>query len=424
MTKSSETLLPTTQAKRTSFFKKLSFPVAIFLGIYTGVYGSEFLLLVATTVSDSFIRLLKLISMPIIFFSLVATLSGMHQSRHIKRLAKTILSYTLLTTWLAAIIALTLFLFIEPVQTAMPSQLTSDIAELIPFRQGVLNMNHYFSALVNTIPENIFQPFHEGNVMSVLLLALLLSFAILSLPDTQRKPLHSVFSSFYSAIMKITEYIVKLMPFAIWAFVALFVKQTINESLPLQDLALYLTCIVLANLIQAFIVLPLFLRAKKIPVFQAMKAMFPALNLAFWSKSSSAALPVAIQCAENRLKLPPKLAQFSLPLCITINMNACAAFILITVFFVAQSHGIDFSVTEMVLWTGVATLAAIGNAGVPMGCFFLSSALLAFLDVPLHYLGVILPFYAMIDMLESAINVWSDSCVTLLASKKIPSSFE
>ena len=84
-----------------------------------------------------------------------------------------------------------------------------------------------------------------------------------------------------------------------------------------------------------------------------------------------------------------------------------------------MSNGIAFSITEMMLWTVVATIAAVGNAGVPMGCYFLASAFLAANNVPLQILGVIMPFYAMIDMLETAINVWSDSCVLAVVDKEV-----
>ena len=118
------------------------------------------------------------------------------------------------------------------------------------------------------------------------------------------------------------------------------------------------------------------------------------------------------------------MARFSLPLCITINMNACAAFILITVLFVSQSNGVVYSPLELVAWIFVATIAAIGNAGVPMGCYMLSSAFLAAMGIPLHLLVVILPFYAFIDMLESGINVWSDSCVTAMVDKDLQTRTE
>ena len=128
---------------------------------------------------------------------------------------------------------------------------------------------------------------------------------------------------------------------------------------------------------------------------------------------------MAMRCAEENVGISRRVASFTLPLCTTINMNACAAFILITVLFVSMSQGMTYTLPEMGLWIILSTIAAIGNAGVPMGCYFWASAFLATMNIPLHILGVILPFYTLIDMLESAINVWSDSCVTAIVQKEI-----
>ena len=147
--------------------------------------------------------------------------------------------------------------------------------------------------------------------------------------------------------------------------------------------------------------------------------MWPALTLAFFSKSSSAALPLSLKCAEERAHLNHKVARFSFPMCTTINMNACAAFIFITVIFVSQINGASFSYFQLILWIFIASISAVGNAAVPMGCYFLASSLLAANNVPIEILGLILPVYALIDMLETAINVWSDSCVCALVDKDL-----
>ncbi|MEM7589165.1 MAG: cation:dicarboxylase symporter family transporter, partial [Myxococcota bacterium] len=188
------------------------------------------------------------------------------------------------------------------------------------------------------------------------------------------------------------------------------------------NLALYLLCVLAANVLQAVVVLPALLMRKGFSPLHTFRCMLPALTVAFFGKSSSAALPVAMRSAQERLKLPEKVTQFSFPLCTTINMNACAAFILITVLFVSMHHGAVYSSWELVGWVLVATVAAIGNAGVPMGCYLLSTAILASLNVPLHLMGVILPFYGLIDMLESAINVWSDACVSCAVSADLQST--
>ena len=100
-------------------------------------------------------------------------------------------------------------------------------------------------------------------------------------------------------------------------------------------------------------------------------------------------------------------------------MNGCAAFIFTTVIYLMQNNGIHVSLASMGLWVVVATVAAIGNAGIPMGCFFLSASLLASMNVPIILMGIILPFYSLIDMLETALNVWSDSCVVKVVDEKL-----
>ena len=100
-------------------------------------------------------------------------------------------------------------------------------------------------------------------------------------------------------------------------------------------------------------------------------------------------------------------------------MNACSAFIYITVLFVLQSNGYAISGYDYVIWIVLATIAAIGNAGVPMGCFFMASAFLSNYDLAVNLMPIILPFYTILDMLETAINVWSDGCVTRVVDKKL-----
>ena len=383
--------------------------LAAIAGLFTGWLDMPAINQCCQVIADIFIRLLKLVSLPIIFFSLVATLSGMGGFSDVKALGGTVLKYTLMTTVLAATLALLLYLGIDP---------ASSVAQLSVTEGSEVPVTGYWSYLLSVIPSNIIEPFHNNNVIGVLFLAVLLSSAIIGLNQDHKSLLHQFFESMFAAVMKMTSYILKLMPLAVWAFVTLFVHDLQNQDV-LQGLALYLICVLLANLVQAGVILPLFLKYRGIPPWKALKAMWPALTVAFFAKSSSAALPSAVDCAEKRMGVDHKVARFSLPLCITINMNACAAFILITVLFVSQSNGVVYSPLDLVSWIFIATIAAIGNAGVPMGCYMLSSAFLAAMGIPLHLLVIILPFYAFIDMLESAINVWSDSCVTAMVDQEL-----
>ena len=146
--------------------------------------------------------------------------------------------------------------------------------------------------------------------------------------------------------------------------------------------------------------------------------MLPALLVAFFSKSSSGTLLITIKSAENNLKINSKVSNFVLPLCTTINMNGCAVFIFSTVIYIMQNNGIPINFTTIISFIIISTLAAIGNAGVPMGCFFLSVSLLSSMNMHMELLGIILPFYSLLDMLETMLNVWSDSCITAIINKE------
>lgn len=395
---------------RTLKHPAIYFLLALLLGVGTGLLGFMPLIKTASVISMIFVNLLKLISIPLIFLALVSTITQMTHGSEFRILGTKVLKYTLITTLLAALIGLIVFLLLKPV--THPETLL-DVTETVETSHGT-----YWDYLLGSIPANLIQPFSEGNVIAVLILALMIGFATLALPTEQRGYLGQLFGSLFAAFLQIAKVILWFIPIVIWAFVTEFVA-TIDMQNSISTIGIYLACVVLANLIQAFVVLPAMLLYKGISPVRVFRGMAQALNVAFWSKSSAATLPITLQCAIDNLNISKKTANFSLPLCTAINMNGCAGFVIITVLFVCMSNGIDFSLLEMLAWVLVATLIAIGNAGVPMGCYFLSLALLSTMNVPLTLMFVILPFFVFLDMLETAINVWSDACVTSVVDAEI-----
>ena len=152
--------------------------------------------------------------------------------------------------------------------------------------------------------------------------------------------------------------------------------------------------------------------------------MAPAIAVALFTKSSAGTLPVTLASAEQRLNVHPQVSRFVLPICTTINMNGCAAFILVTSLFLMQNGGFDLSIGTMIAWLFVAVLAAIGNAGVPMGCYFLTLSLMSGIGAPIGIMGIILPIYTIIDMIETAENVWSDSAVCAMTDHDLASELD
>ena len=126
-----------------------------------------------------------------------------------------------------------------------------------------------------------------------------------------------------------------------------------------------------------------------------------------------------METAEQRLGVKRNISRFVLPICTTINMNGCAAFILVTSLFVMQNGGTVITLPTILLWILISVVSAVGNAGVPMGCYFLTLSLMSGIGAPVAILGIILPIYTIIDMIETAENVWSDSCVCAMTDHDI-----
>jgi Na+/H+-dicarboxylate symporter len=382
---------------------------AALLGLISGCYGDGHMHQLAVLIADMFIHVFRSLGAPIVAVSLITTLASFSQE-HISTVGKKTLFYTLGTTFVAALTSLVLYLLIHPQTTnALPHPLTAD----------VLQNASYLENLANVIPVNFLSPFIENQVISILLIGIAVGFATRYIPDPDAK--HTViqfFKGLQSILFVLTQWVVKILPIGIYGFVAVFMMQ-VRDGFKIESLGQYFLVIVLANLVQGLIILPIWLKTKGIKPFDTMKKMMPALSVAFFSKSSSGTLPLTIKTVENNLGLNTTISRFVLPLCTTINMNGCAAFIFTTVVYVMQCHGVTFSGGTLLLWAIIATVTAVGNAGVPMGCFFLSASLLTNMNIPIELLGLILPVYSLIDMLETALNVWSDSCVASVVNQTL-----
>ena len=226
------------------------------------------------------------------------------------------------------------------------------------------------------------------------------------------------FSGLQEVLFKIVSWVIKALPIGIFGFTSVLASD-LSSGIELGGLGTYFMVVLGANVIQMAVILPLVLLARGLNPIKVVRAMVPALTVAFFSKSSAGTLPVTMASAENRLGIRRPVSRFVLPICTTINMNGCAAFILLTVVYLMQNAGADITFGTLAAWVLISTIAAVGNAGVPMGCFFLSASLLASMNVPILLMGVILPFYAVIDAVETTLNVWSDSCVAAMVNKDL-----
>jgi len=381
--------------------------IGVALGLLCGFCSIAPVHTLADNLSQIFVNLLKLVSLPMILLSVMSTISGMQNFAELRSLGRRTLVYAVLTTFIAGMVALGLYLLIRPTHP-MPDAVDAASAQA-----------SYWSLALQIFPDNIASVFLEYNVVGLMLIAIVMGLSILTLPKQQKETLHGFFSALFSALLKITHWLLYLMPIGVWAFVTMLTRDLlVDNPAALQSFGLYLACVVGANLIQGLIVLPTLLKLRGGSPIRLFRAMAPALAVAFFTRSSNSALPVTLDAIQGRAGVSKRVSNFTIPLCSTINMNGCAAFILTTVLFVGTSYGLTFSMFDMLLWVVIATIAAMGNAGVAMGCYFLSGALLSTLNVPLGLFGMILPVYTFIDMMETSVNVWSDSCIATIVDKE------
>lgn len=385
------------------------YTLMILLGVLAGWSDLSGLKSLGLFIADLFIRIFKCISLPIIALSIIVTLSNYNTDGLMRTVWRRAMTYTLGTTVVAAAVSCLLYILIHP----------SMITHVDPGTLTQTKQISYFDHISGLIPSTILSPFIEQQVMSVLLLSITVGIAIRFIPEPESKQtIRAFFRGTHGLFMVITSWVIKVIPIGLFGFITSTVVQ-LRSGMTIQGIGSYLLIILLANLIQGFIILPLWLKSQGIKPFAVMKGMLPALSIAFFSKSSVGTLPVTMETAEKNVKIKPEVSRFVLPLCTSLNMNGCAAFIFTTVIYLMQNHGVEITYSMMAMWVFIATIAAIGNAGVPMGCFFLSASLLASMNVPITLMGIILPFYSLIDMLETSLNVWSDSCVAKVVDEKL-----
>ena len=370
-------------------------------------------------VATVFTRLFQFIAVPTIALAVVTTLSALGARKDTKRIFAHTLIYTLLTTICSAAVGLGLYLWIAPGN--LPAEVVGAGASQVPQNLGKLS---YYDHFLSVVPNNILYPFLSGNVLSVLFIAAAVGLAIAFMPKTKnREVLLQGINGMQEVLFTLIRGILYILPVGILAFAAQLAAQ-IEAGVSVGALGKYTAVVIGGNLLQFFIILPLFLMARGLNPVDIMKKMSPAIAVALFTKSSAATLPVTLASAEQNVKVNPRVSRFVLPICTTINMNGCAAFILVTSLFVMQNSGMELTMGTMIAWLFVAVLAAVGNAGVPMGCYFLTLSLMSSVGASIGIMGVILPIYTIIDMIETAENVWSDSCVCAMTNKDLKGILE
>lgn len=389
---------------------------ALVVGTVLGMLGVGWIDSATNFVATIYTRLFQFVAIPTIALAVTTTLARFGTQKDTGRIFRHTLTYTLLTTVAAAAVGMLLYRIISP--DNLPLEAIQGDTGIDSVKQELGDAS-YMDYIIGIVPDNVLRPLVEGNVLSLLLIAVAVGIALARMPETDSK--RTLMNGLYglqNLVSTLIHWLIDILPIGIVAFAAQLSAE-VTAGTVVTSIGKYVAVILCGNLLQFCVVLPLFLMARGLNPIRVARAMTPAVLMALFTKSSAATLPVTIQSAEERLGVDSRVARFVLPICTTINMNGCAAFIFVTSLFVMQNGGIEITWGTMIMWLFISVVAAIGNAGVPMGCYFLTLSLMSGVGAPIAIMGIILPVFTVLDMIETAENVWSDSCVAAMTDRDV-----
>lgn len=360
-------------------------------------------------VGDLFLRLLKMIIIPLIFTSLVSGIASLGDVRAVGRVGIRTLVYYTLSTTLAIAVGLTLVNIIKP-------GVHLDLAGSAGLPEGFSTATSTLPEfLLRMVPDNVVAAMAAGDVLPVIVFALLFGLFLTRLNGPNVDSVHRVVDGVLEIIQALTLAIVRLAPLGIFALLA----REVARSGPgiIWDLRYYFVTVGLGLLVHALITLPIVLLtlAGRKPVAYA-RTMAPAVATAFSTASSSATLPLSMECSEeagNRRGV----TSFVLPLGATVNMDGTALYEAVAALTIAQMYGVDLGLAQQALVLFTALLASVGAAGIPMAGLVMLVVVLQAVGLPLEGIGTIIAVDRVLDMMRTATNVWSDLVGTAVVNR-------
>ncbi len=381
--------------------------ISIALGIAVGYFFKDITPTFIAPFGQIFMRLLKLLVIPIVFTSITLGVYSIGDTKHLGTISSKAFIYFISTGFIATTIGLLLVNFIKPGVGSSLS--TAGLEKAVKETPSITDL------IVTIAPQNIFESLTNGEILPVIVFAVLLGTALLKI-GVKAKPVVAFFDSMSDAVMQITEWIISLTPIGVFALSANIVATMGIGSL--ASVVSYFLTVVLGLVIHAVIVLPIVLSVfggySPLAMF---RNLLPALAIALPTASSAAALPVTIECLTKKIGVPNKIASFIVSLGTTIDMNGTALYQGVAVMFIAQVYGIHLDLVQQAIIVVTAFLASAGAAAVPGAGLVTMVIILNAVGVPIEGLSLILPVDRLLDSCRTPVNLWSNSIATVVVAK-------
>jgi len=363
-------------------------------------------------VGTLFIRLIRMMIVPLIFTTLVAGIIAMGKPSKLGTLGLMTFGLYLVTTFFANVIGLTFGTIFRPGDGV---DLSTASAEPVSFGEAPSLIDR----LLSIVPENPIAALADGDVLAVIFFSLLIGIGIIATGKVG-KPLGDLFNASSEVILKVTHWVMEVAPFGVFSLVA---YTTVSEGTEaLQAVLLLIAAVYLGLFTHAVITYGILIRViLNLPLVRFFRGMTDAIAVAYSTASSSATLPVTITAASDNLGVKKSVAGSVLPLGSTINMDGTALYLGILALFTAQAFGYDLTLVNYVMIAFTAAIVSIGAAGIPSASLFLLATVLSTFGVSAEHtaivVGFILPVDRIMDMARTAVNVTGDAAVATAVAK-------
>lgn len=372
-----------------------------------------------------FLNALKMIIVPLIISSIITGVAGVGGTRGLGRLGGKTLLFYLSTSFFAILVGLLFVNLIAPgIIDGQPAKevlgLSSELAAEATARVGDKGVGDIADVFLSMIPPNVVAAAANGQMLGLIFFSILFGLFMTRIDEPYAESQYNVWQGLYQVMMKITEWVMKFAPIGVFALVARVVAGMEGEALGslAQSLGAFFVTVLLALAVHMLVTLPLMLRLiGRVSPLRHYRAMSPALLTAFSTASSSATLPLTLECVEKNAGVSNRTSSFVLPLGATVNMDGTALYECVAAMFIAQAYGLELSFVTQFTVVLVALLTSIGVAGIPAASLVAISIILATIGLPAEGIGLILAVDRILDMFRTSVNVFSDSCGAVIIGR-------
>ncbi len=351
--------------------------------------------------------------------SIIVGIAGIGRNDNLGRLGLKTLGIYTLSSFLAIMIGLTVVNVMEPGisdgQPAKEALALSDNTDTVLQKVEGRGVGDVAQVFIRMIPTNVIQAAAQGQMLGLIVFSLLFGFFLTRITREHGDRLLSLTQGVYETMMAMTLFVIKFTPIGVFALVAKTVAMTGFEAF--VPLLWFFASVVIALALHMFVVYPSLLLVMGVSPRKHFAAMMPALLTAFSTASSSSTLPLTLKSVEENAGVSKETSSFVLPLGATVNMDGTALYECVAAMFLAQAYGIDLGLGTQFTIVLIALLTSIGVAGIPAASLVAITIILAAIGLPLEAVGLILVTDRILDMCRTSVNVFGDSCASVIVAR-------